>query len=555
MDYNLENFYKSFPTMANKRNRFPFMKEINFNMKMGEITPITAIRVVPGQTYKLDLATVLKVAPLSVPPMDGAYWKAFAFYQADRNTWDNYEYWFGEKKYPEDPKKEPTFLFPKIKMPETGCMYNGFFDNIGIPPTAVNNKIDATLARMDKQIYNTYFRNQTLEDPIPVSKGDEDDVYDVDRDDKLRKICRTRDLFAQCLPTQSGTTPVEIPLGTQVPVIGNGMAIGLTNGTNNYGMTAGNGTNGNTGILHPSQAAYKSNVGGGYSTTGGDLGSMGLTQEVGASGMVADLSKAMGAPLEGLYQAIAVNTLQYIKSRGGNRYFEQISNIYGCANPDGILRLPEFLGSIQQMIDFDTITQTSSTSGQETGLGYRGANGYMEKYDSIVNKSFGEFGWIIIYGVITYHPKYQQGISKLMQTEDPLDLFNPIFNRIGDEAIFNGEIFAQDPSIVNEQGTPVNEDVFGYGKRNSRLLYPISEIHGEQRSSYNQSLDTNHFAEYYSNLPKLNKDWDKVNDQGFVRSLAVQDETQFVGNALITGIQDIEIPIDALPSPIPDVLL
>lgn len=533
MDYNLEAFYKSFPTMAQERNRFPFMKEINFNMKMGEITPITAIRVVPGQTYSLDLATVVRVAPLVNPPMDGAYFKTFGFYQADRNTWDNYKYWFGEKQFPEEPEKEPTYLVPKIKMPSTGCIYNGFFDNIGIPPTAVNNKIDAYLARMDKQIYNTYFRNQSLENPIEVSTGDEDDVYDENRDDKLRKICRTRDFFAQCLPTQSGAEPVEIPLGATAPIKSTGEFVfqQITNPSTGSGIAL-------------NQGVYRATTGN-FSTT----------QLEYSSGLEADLAQAMGAPLEGLYQAIAVNTLQYIKSRGGNRYFEQIENIYGCANPDTVLRLPEFLGSTQQMIDFDTITQTSQTASQETGLGYRGANGYAENYGRIVDKSFGEFGWIIIYGVVTYHPKYQQGISKLMQTEDPLDLFNPIFNRMGDEAIFNGEIYAQDPSIVNEQGTPINDEVFGYGKRNSRLLYPISEIHGEQRSSYQQSLDANHFAEYYANLPKLNKDWDKVSDQGFARALAVQDETQFICNSLITGIQDINIPLDAIPSPIPDVLL
>lgn len=557
MNYNIETFYKSFPTISTKRNRFPFKKEINYNMKMGEITPITVIPVVPGQTYNLDLTTVIKTAPLSVAPMDGAVFKAFAFYQANRNTWDNYPYWFGEKKYPENPEKEPTYLVPKIKMPATGCKYNGFFDNIGVSPTAKNYKIDAYLHRMHLQIKNTYFRNQSLENAIEVNTGDQDDVY-TEELDTLFKISRQRDLFAQCLPTQSGPEDIEIPLGTTAPVYGTGKTLGLTDGITNTAIINQT-VAGDTGIYYSRNSLYGKKVGTTEGAEGGRLTTVnrgiGVTSDPNNSGLAVDLSKAVGAPLQGLYQAIAANALEYVKSRGGNRYFEQLANVYNITNPDQVLRLPEFLGSVQKMIDFDTVTQTSQTENQQSGLGYRGANGYLEDFSHIVSKSFGEFGWIIIYGVITYTPKYQQGVTRLFNTEDPLDLFCPYFNRMGDEPIFLDEIYAQDPSVVNEQGVPMNDTVWGYGKRNSRILYPVNEVHGEQRSTYPQSLDKNIFSEAYTSAPGLNKDWDKVDDSGFKRALAVTDETQFICNSIVSGVQDIEIPLDAVPSPIPDQIM
>lgn len=553
---NIESFYKAFPTLSHKRNRFPFEKEINFDLKMGQIKPIAAIPVVPGQTYHLDLATVLRVAPLSNPPMDSATFKAFAFYQANRNTWDNYQYWFGEKKYPENPEKEPTYLVPKITAPEEGFAANGFFDNIGVVPGVPGIKIDAYLSRMDRQIYNNYFRNQSLENALEVSTGDEDDEYTADLD-TLRYICRPRDFFAQALPTQSGAEAVEIPLGSSAPVIFNNSAPD-TNGGNNSTVSK----NSLSKIGYYNAEGNIISTGAGHHLLLDGAGNSGYYQAGDGTAQAqcfvsanADLSKAIGAPLEGLYQAIAYNTLNYITSRSGNRYFEQISNIYGCVNPDQVLRLPEFLGSVTKRIDFDTITQTSAAANEPTQLGNRAANGYMEQYNGIISKSFGEFGWIIIYGVVTYMPKYQQGVPKLMQTEDPLELFNPLFNLMGDEAIYESEVYAQAPTVLNEEGNPANDTVWGYGKRNSRILYPISEIHGEQRSSYPQSLDANHFAENYTNAPGLNKQWDKISDEGFKRALTVQDEVQFLGNALITGVQDIEIPMNPIPSPIPDVLL
>ena len=564
---NIERFYKSFPTLAHKRNRFPFEKEINWNMKLGEITPICAIRAVPGQTYNFDMSTVIKVAPLSITPMDNLVAKFFAFYNPDRNTWKNYKYWFGEKQNPENPEEEPTYLVPKVTAPNewteeitkivnekevteevthTGFSFNSFYDNIGCVPNVKNYKIDAFLPRTDRQVYNVYFRNQTLENPLPVNNGDEDD--DPLQNMKLRKICKPRDLFTQCLPTKSGTTPVEIPLGTNAPVIGNGTALGLDNGKYQAGIIRGGGQL----FFGPSGDAYgkKAENTNTYSLTTANesVGAYGITSDPNKSGLIADLSKAMGAPLEGLYQAVAYNTFQYLTSRGGNRYFEHISNIYGTVNPDGVLQQPEFLGSLSQMIDFDTVTQTSSTASEPTPLGNRSANGYMENYGGIINKSFGEFGWIIIYGVVTHYPKYQQGVSKLMQTDDPLELFNPIFNLMGDEAIYRSEIYIQPDDVVNEEGNPVNDEVFGYGKRNSRLLYPVNEIHGEQRSNYPQSLDAYHFGQDFSEAPTLNKEFDKVSDESFKRALTVTDETQFICNSIITGTQDIEIPIEAIPN-------
>lgn len=566
---NIEKFYKSFPTLSHRRNRFPYEKEINWNLKLGEITPIAAIRVVPGQTYNLDMSTVMKVAPLSITPMDNLVAKFFAFWNPDRNDWDNYKYWFGEKQNPENPEEEPTYLVPKVTAPgtwteeiikivngqeetetvtHTGFSFNSFYDNIGAVPGVSNYKIDAFLPRTDRHIYNTYFRNQTLENPLEINKGDEDD--NPMQNMKLRKICKPRDLFTQCLPTQSGTTPVEIPLGSTAPVIGNGTVIGLTDGANYGGLTGYTSfytEGGNTRVNAYGQEIDSSKN---YGNTSRLLNAhgLGLTEDGTKSGLIADLTKAMGAPLEGLYQAVAYNTFQYLTSRGGNRYFEHISNIYGTVNPDGVLQQPEFLGSLSQMIEFDTVTQTSSTAGENTPLGNRASNGYMENYGGIINKSFGEFGWIIIYGVVTHYPKYQQGVTKLMQTDDPLELFNPIFNLMGDEAIYRSEIYVQPDDVVNEDGTPVNDEVFGYGKRNSRLLYPVNEVHGEQRSSYPQSLDAYHFAQEFEEAPTLNKEFDKVTDEGLKRALTVTDETQFICNSLITGTQDIEIPIEAIPN-------
>lgn len=553
---NIETFYKSFPTISHKRNRFPFKKTINYNMKMGEITPVALIRNTPGQTLNLDVATVIKVAPLQNPPQDDAIFKLFAFKFEDRIEWSNYRYWYGEPKNPEDPDNEDTYLFPKVELPTSyenekgetiqGFPYNTFYDNIGCVPEYGGYKIDKTIPNGDRDIYNHYFRNKALENPLPIDRTDADG--DPWENMYLRKICKPRDMITSLLPTATGKS-VEIPLGSECAVIGTGMTLGITNGTTN----AGTAIDISSANIRTQTGAYGQELPGTYTAgnafPNGTL--VGVTTDPEKSGLKALLSTAIGAPLEGLYQAIAYNTYEYIKSRGGSEYFNQLANIYGIVNPEGVMQIPEFLGSLSQYIEFDTVTQTSESG--TTPLANRAANGYMENYGNLIHKSFGEFGWTIIYGVVTHYPRYQQGISKLMQTEDPLDLFNPLFNLVGDEAFYQSEVYIQPDSVLDENGEPVNNKVLGYGKRHARYIMPLDEIHGEQRSSYPQSLDTNHFAEYYTEAPVLNKTFDKVNDISFKRNLQITDETQFLCNSLITGTQDIEIPTESIPSPFPDI--
>lgn len=554
MSINKSEFMSQQESIELKRNRWPYEKEINFNMKMGEITPLTCIRVYPGMTLNLDVASILKVAPLKTPPMQNAVFKLFAFYAPDRISWDNYKYWFGEAKNPENPDEENTYLVPKVTLPKGGFAYNSFYDNIGCPPNVGNYKINAYLPRADRQIYNNYFRNQALENPLEVNRTDADD--DPNQNMALRKLCKYRDIFTACLPTQSGAESVEIPLGTEAPVTvsvyGNGNVIGLMDAAKRDFIIGGN----NSQSMVYTNSGLPQGISENGITPSPISGTLGLHTDPTKSGIIgkgiADLTKTIGAPIEGLYQAIAYNTYQYMLSRGGSRYFEHISNVYGIANPEGVIQIPEFLGSASQFIEFDTVTQLSE--GTNAGLGHRAANGYCEIYNNLINKSFGEFGYILIYGAVTYKPKYQMGVSKQLQEDDLLEMFNPIFNLMGDEAIFNSEIYVQDDDVVNEQGEPVNNDVFGYNRRNSRIIYQVDEIHGEQRSQYKLSLDTNHFSEDFDKLPVLNKDFDKVTDEGFKRALAVTDETQFIGIASITGTQDIQIPFNAIPSPLPDII-
>ena len=94
--------------------------------------------------------------------------------------------------------------------------------------------------------------------------------------------CPLADWMDSCQWEKVGTSLVS---GTEAPVVGNGMTLGLTNGTTNYGMVCGANDyyTGNTGV-------YGANVGTTRSGSNmGDALSYGITTDPEKSGIVANL--------------------------------------------------------------------------------------------------------------------------------------------------------------------------------------------------------------------------------------------------------------------------
>ncbi|MCQ2574566.1 MAG: hypothetical protein MJ156_00475 [Alphaproteobacteria bacterium] len=81
-----------------------------------------------------------------------------------------------------------------------------------------------------------------------------------------------------------------MPLGTSVPVVGNGMTLGITDGVNNVGLLSDDGWNGFIGR----SSLYGADVGTAVTSTTGpraDVGA-GVTTDPTKSGLIADLTNA-----------------------------------------------------------------------------------------------------------------------------------------------------------------------------------------------------------------------------------------------------------------------
>lgn len=364
-------------------------------------------------------------------------------------------------------------------------------------PTEVDiTDINALHSRAYNLIYNEWFRDENLQDSLTV---DTDDGPDNPADYVLKRRGKRHDYFTSCLPWPQKGDAVDLPLGTTAPVVTNDNVIKLI-GTGeilekNLSLTTG--------------GDYQ--AGSGYAS----LKNMTFGSE---SGLQADLSTATAATINQLREAFQIQKLYERDARGGTRYTEIVRSHFGVTSPDARLQRPEYLGGGHSAINVNPIAQTSSTDAT-TPQGNLAAMGTVQFSNHGFVKSFTEHCVIIGMACVRADLTYQQGINRMWSRQTRWDYYWPALAHIGEQAVLSKEIYAD--------GSPSDEDVFGYQERFAEYRYKPSMITGQFRSNFAQTLDSWHLAQDFGSRPVLDSDFIEENPP-IDRIIAVQNEPHFI---------------------------
>ena len=471
----------------------------------GYLVPFYVDEVLPGDTFNLKCTLFARLATPIVPFMDNMFMETFFFFVPNRLLWDNWQKFNGEQENPGD---STDFLIPTIK--NTGSFAVGSIaDYFGIP-TGVNNlEVNALPFRAYNLIYNEWFRDENLQDSLPVDKGDgPDDVADY----KLVRRGKRHDYFTSALPWPQKGPGVEIPLGTQAPVVGFKPLTQTGNiPTSSIAFT--------TTFYNGSGSEPMSTVGWGGSNSaqvGNISPSSIMSSDV--SGVYADLTTATAYTINSLRQAFQVQRLYERDARGGTRYTEILRSHFGVISPDARLQRPEYLGGSSSPININPVQQTSATT-DTTPQGNLAAFGLTSSKIHGFTKSFVEHGYIIGLVNVRADLTYQQGLQRLWSRQTRFDFYWPALAHLGEQAVLNKEIYAQ--------GTAADDEVFGYQERYAEYRYYPSLITGKFRSTYAQPLDMWHLSQKFDSLPTLSAQFIEDNPP-VSRVIAVQDEPQFL---------------------------
>lgn len=553
--------YLDEPIELLNRSRESYKTNHKTTFDAGKLVPFLVQPVIAGETWQLRPSALVRTLSLITCPLDDAYFSIWAFWVPSRILWKKYknfrgeleDYWTGT---------ETSYTIPQILFPSGGFDEDSVADHLGIPtkvaPSSTGDQavtINSLPLRAIAHIWNEWFRDQNLMPKILVSDGDQDQTGAHTGGDfintaalggDLPPLARPHDLFGSALPFAQRGTPEPLPITGSVPVWSVPSSIfpesygseGLKFKDLQYPATWSQGPISLKGLDLPQNTfmLYGEEMADSTSNTG-KLSPMNLRALFNVSGA------ALSTTIEDLRVSIAIQHLKERMAISGSRYREILRSMYGVEYPDPLMDIPTYLGGFSQPIDFQPVVQTSATdsvSPQGNVAGYS-STGFL---DDGFQHSALEDGWIVFLGGVRNSKTYQQGLDRMFQMKDELDIWNPMFNGLGQMGIKYSEIYLANAG----SGTP--NYIFGYQDAWYWYHNRPNVVTGQLRSNATNSLDVWHFADKYQSQPVLGRTWMSDNSATNInRVLAAQAPTypQFLADITIEGTVISAMPVHATP--------
>ncbi|AXH78090.1 MAG: major capsid protein [Microviridae sp.] len=474
-----------------KRNLFDLSHEKKLTMNMGDLVPILLQEIVPGDSFRVNTESLIRLAPMVAPVMHRCNAYVHYFFVPNRLIFDKWETFItggaDGKQTAVMPQISFTSLDGDVLKPGSLADYMGLPAPKGI--ISYGYQANCLPFRAYQLIYNEYYRDQNLTQPVPITKS-EGVVQQAEKDALLtmRKRAWEKDYFTSALPWSQRGDEVLLPNTTDVnykPV------------SDIVAEFGGSPSDATTISSHP---AGKMSVSANWDGTA--LGTPGRIENI-----------------ESLDTQITINDLrrsarlqEFLEktARGGSRLTEVIRAFFGVTSSDARLQRPEFLGGGKQPI---TISEVLSTFNNET---VPGANMYGHGISvgntNKFNRFFEEHGWII--GIMSVIPRtaYQQGIPKFFLKKDKFDLYWPTFAQLGEQPVNNFELYWD--YEINNSGE------FGYQSRYAEYKFAPSSVHGD----FKDKLDYWHMGRIFDTKPELNTSFIECNPDPRIFAVTDPDE-------------------------------
>lgn len=566
MNRNSNSRFAQAPQVDIKRSTFDRSSGHKTTFNAGKLVPIYVDEVLPGDTFEMSTSAIIRGSTPIFPVMDNANLDIYYFYVPNRLVWDHWKEFNGENttsKWEQTVEYSIPQMAPPLSTgttPTAGWEKGTLADYMGIPiqvgPGASQTNPQYTINHLPFRAYcliwNEWFRDQNLQDPVLIDTGDsqtngrhlipEGNSITFENQAALQganllPVNKYFDYFTGALPEPQKGPDVLLPLGNTAPVITMTTDItGVTGSSPSLRFTSNTAINSQANVVITPTGSGKGTLN--HTTANKDV----LNGNLIPANLYANLAEATSATINELRLAFQLQKLYERDARGGTRYIEIIKSHFGVTSPDARLQRPEYLGGERIPINIDQVIQTSGTMEGTTPQGNTGAYSLTGNQGSYFKHSFVEHGYILGLACVRTEHTYQQGLEKIWNRKNRFDFYWPALANIGEQAILNKEIYLQAVKEVNEQA-------FGYQEAWAEYRYKPSRVSSTFRSNASGSLDAWHYADYYEELPKLSAEWIQETYKNVDRTLTVQSklEDQYIADFWFKCTCTRPMPIYSIP--------
>lgn len=433
-----------------------------FTCDMGELIPVCAEEVIPGDSFQLGAQMTIRFMPLVAPILHPIYATVHYFFVPYRvlcgheDVDVDWEAFITGGSAGTDATVLPTW---NVTTNTVGSLW----DYLGFP-LGVDNADARPLAFPQiayNMIWNEYYRDENVQTEVTV-----------DTQEAILNACWSKGYFESALPwLQRGTTPALSISGTlstawpDAAIVNDNVAVQTTFGFKDAAEADG--------ILH----VYKS----------ADDDPRNNARDFFTRGTV-DLSGASTFDLADLRLAIAVQRWMELNARGGARLVEFTKAHFGVQMPDYRAQRPEYIGGLKVPVIISEVLQTSETSG--TPQGTMVGHGIALARQMCAKVRVSEFGLVMGILCVRPVPMYHQGINRQWLRETRYDFYNPAFAGLSEQAIETRELYCD---AANELV------IFGYQGRYDEMRTKPNMVCGDMHADY----DHWHLCRQFSAQPTL----------------------------------------------------
>lgn len=517
-------YFDDLPGVKRPRANFNLSHRVATTMRPGLLHPIDVVEVLPGDTWTIDSASLIKsVVPLVRPIMDDVFLDTYSFFVPLRLCYDKLEDVFGDSSLSSyiDPVLSVIPSFPVhyqagtepgtisgTNIPQSGtvCDYLGMTPDLaGVASSSDSSRADYSVLpiRAFALIWNEYFRNQQVDQEVAVNLSGTSSGAEwpntkpwgpTNYAGQLPPVRRYGDYFSTAMLAPQKGPAVKIPI-SGAPVVSDEVL-------HNMGDT----------VRFGSSVSGFGSAGGVYFDGEGILGSSATGEDLGSD--VAQFSNlVVGESNDGTINALrtAFQLQKYLERDAfyGSRYREYLYASFGVISQDSRVQVPEFLGGSHNRLNIAQIMSTAATAEIAQGQ-FAGQISSLSDKRLKFSKSIPEHGYIITVACIRYKHLYSQAVQKLWFRKRREDFYDSLFANLGQMAIHVRELVGGDPD---------SKPILGFQENFAEYRTILDRVTGQMRPTDGNTGQYWSLADRFDAVPSLS---DLVHEQtdSFDRVLA-----------------------------------